>query len=163
MLSCIAMLFGGAYAAVVFHLSLRGSRMRALADKPRALSLVLAGGVFAGCWGGQLVTTTMNINGHRIFACGRHLPGNGAHGAVGPGAAWCAVCGHCPHARCCRRKAIGPTCRRSPIRDVVRQPRCGGHAVRRGQLHADELHDDPGTAGHGTAVRPAARIFQLRH
>lgn len=60
MLFCIAMLFGGAYAAVVLTFRFAAAECVPAADKPRALSLVLAGGVFAGVLGPQLVTATMN-------------------------------------------------------------------------------------------------------
>ena len=59
-LFCIAMLFGGAYAAVVLTFRFAAAECVPVADKPRALSLVLAGGVFAGVLGPQLVTATMN-------------------------------------------------------------------------------------------------------
>lgn len=59
-LFCIAMLFGGAYAAVVLTFRFAAAECVPAADKPRALSLVLAGGVFAGVLGPQLVTATMN-------------------------------------------------------------------------------------------------------
>ena len=62
-LFCIAMLFGGAYAAVVLTFRFAAAECVPAADKPRALSLVLAGGVFAGVLGPQLVTVTMN-RGH---------------------------------------------------------------------------------------------------
>ena len=59
-LFCIAMLFGGAYAAVVLTFRFAAAECVPAADKPRALALVLAGGVFAGVLGPQLVTATMN-------------------------------------------------------------------------------------------------------
>ena len=59
-LFCIAMLFGGAYAAVVLTFRFAAAECVPAADKPRALSLVLAGGVLAGVLGPQLVTATMN-------------------------------------------------------------------------------------------------------
>ena len=59
-LFCLAMLFGGAYAAVVLTFRFAAAECVPAADKPRALSLVLAGGVFAGVLGPQLVTATMN-------------------------------------------------------------------------------------------------------
>lgn len=59
-LFCLAMLFGGAYAAVVLTFRFAAAECVPVADKPRALSLVLAGGVFAGVLGPQLVTATMN-------------------------------------------------------------------------------------------------------
>lgn len=59
-LFCIAMLFGGAYAAVVLTFRFAAAECVPAADKPRALSLVLAGGVFAGVLGPQLVIATMN-------------------------------------------------------------------------------------------------------
>ena len=59
-LFCLAMLFGGADAAVVLTFRFAAAECVPVADKPRALSLVLAGGVFAGVLGPQLVTATMN-------------------------------------------------------------------------------------------------------
>ena len=59
-LFCLAMLFGGAYAAVVLTFRFAAAECVPAADKPSALSLVLAGGVFAGVLGPQLVTATMN-------------------------------------------------------------------------------------------------------
>lgn len=57
---CAAMLFGGAYAAVVLTFRFAAAECVTSAEKPRALSIVLAGGVFAGVLGPQLVTATMN-------------------------------------------------------------------------------------------------------
>jgi MFS family permease len=67
-LFCAATFFGGAYQAVV--LSFRF----AVADgvrpelRPRAMSAVMAGGVFAGVLGPQLVTYTMNLWQPYLFA-----------------------------------------------------------------------------------------------
>lgn len=65
---CAATFFGGVYAAVV--LSFRFAAADCVAEKrrPRALSAVMAGGVFAGVIGPQLVTHTMNLWPPYLFA-----------------------------------------------------------------------------------------------
>lgn len=60
-LFCIAMLFGGAYAAVVLTFRFAAAECVRPEERPRALSTVLAGGVVAGVLGPQLVTATMNL------------------------------------------------------------------------------------------------------
>lgn len=60
-LYCISMLFGGAYAAVVLTFRFAAAECVGPAEKPRALSMVLAGGVAAGILGPQLVSATMNL------------------------------------------------------------------------------------------------------
>ncbi|GAB3359449.1 MULTISPECIES: MFS transporter [Giesbergeria] len=59
-LFCLAMLFGGAYAAVVLTFRFAAADCVPLAKRPQALSFVMAGGVFAGVIGPQLVTHTMD-------------------------------------------------------------------------------------------------------
>ncbi|WP_372882166.1 MFS transporter [Psychromonas sp.] len=67
-LYCVSTFFGGAYSAVT--LSFRFAATDGLpADKrPQALSLVMAGGVFAGVIGSQLVTHTMHLWSEKMFA-----------------------------------------------------------------------------------------------
>lgn len=60
-LFCVAMLFGGAYAAVVLTFRFAAAECVRPEDRPRALSTVLGGGVAAGLVGPQLVTSTMNL------------------------------------------------------------------------------------------------------
>lgn len=60
-LFCVAMLFGGAYAAVVLTYRFAAAECVPQEDRSRALSIVLAGGVAAGILGPQLVTSTMNL------------------------------------------------------------------------------------------------------
>jgi MFS family permease len=60
-LFCAATFFGGAYAAVVLSFRFAAADCAPLERRPRALSLVMAGGVFAGVIGPQLVTYTMNL------------------------------------------------------------------------------------------------------
>ncbi|SOZ19131.1 putative permease of the Major Facilitator Superfamily (MFS) family [Cupriavidus taiwanensis] len=60
-LFCFAMLFGGAYAAVVLTFRFAAAECVGPEERPRALSLVLAGGVAAGVVGPQLVSATMNL------------------------------------------------------------------------------------------------------
>jgi MFS family permease len=67
-LYCLSTFFGGAYAAVT--LSFRFAATDGLpADKrAQALSLVMAGGIFAGVIGSQLVTHTMHLWSEQMFA-----------------------------------------------------------------------------------------------
>ncbi len=60
-LFCVAMLFGGAYAAVVLTFRFAAAECVSPEEKSRALSLVMAGGVAAGVVGPQLVSATMNL------------------------------------------------------------------------------------------------------
>ena len=121
-LFCIAMLFGGAYAAVVLTFRFAAAECVPAADKPRALSLVLAGGVFAGVLGPQLVTATMNQWPPHAYAatylCAAAvsvlsaLVLRGVRFADSPPAP--AATGAAP---------LAPPAAGRPIRDVVRQPR----------------------------------------
>ncbi len=121
-LFCIAMLFGGAYAAVVLTFRFAAAECVPAADKPRALSLVLAGGVFAGVLGPQLVTATMNQWPPHAYAatylCAAAvsvlsaLVLRGVRFAGSPVAP--AATGAAP---------LAPPAAGRPIRDVVRQPR----------------------------------------
>ena len=121
-LFCLAMLFGGAYAAVVLTFRFAAAECVPAADKPRALSLVLAGGVFAGVLGPQLVTATMNQWPPHAYAatylCAAAvsvlsaLVLRGVRFAGGPVTP--AAVGATPSA---------PPATSMPIRDVVRQPR----------------------------------------
>lgn len=67
-LLCLATLFGGAYAAVVLSFRFAAADCVPKDRKPRALSAVMAGGVFAGVLGPQLVTYTMNLWPPYLFA-----------------------------------------------------------------------------------------------
>lgn len=58
-LFCAATFFGGAYAAVVLSFRFAAADCVAPEQRPRALSLVMAGGVFAGVIGPWLVNHTM--------------------------------------------------------------------------------------------------------
>ena len=60
-LFCAAAFFGGAYAAVVLSFRFAAADCVPLERRPRALSAVMAGGVFAGVLGPQLVTYTMDL------------------------------------------------------------------------------------------------------
>lgn len=59
-LFCLAMLFGGAYASVVQSFRFAATECVGPADKPKAMSYVLAGGVLAGVVGARLINVTMN-------------------------------------------------------------------------------------------------------
>lgn len=67
-LFCAAMLFGGAYAAVVLTFRFAAAECVSPADRAKALSIVLAGGVAAGVVGPRLVTATMDLTTHAYVA-----------------------------------------------------------------------------------------------
>jgi MFS family permease len=66
-LFCLGTFFGGAYAAVVLSFRFAAADGVPPDRRARALSLVMAGGVFAGVIGPQLVTHTMDLLPH-LFA-----------------------------------------------------------------------------------------------
>lgn len=63
-----ATLFGGAYAAVVLSFRFAAADCVPADKRPRALSLVMAGGVVAGVIGPQLVNSTMYLWMPHVFA-----------------------------------------------------------------------------------------------
>ncbi|GAD21692.1 MFS transporter [Acidovorax sp. MR-S7] len=67
-LFCLATFFGGSYAAVVLSFRFAAADGVASERRPRALSLVMAGGVAAGVVGPQLVTWTMDLWPPHMFA-----------------------------------------------------------------------------------------------
>ncbi len=67
-LFCLATFFGGSYAAVVLSFRFAAADGVAPAQRARALSLVMAGGVAAGVVGPQLVTWTMDLWPPHLFA-----------------------------------------------------------------------------------------------
>lgn len=68
-LFCLGMFFGGAYAAVVLSFRFAAADCVEPARRPRALSLVMAGGVAAGVVGPQIVSFTMDVwPGYRFAA-----------------------------------------------------------------------------------------------
>ncbi len=67
-LFCIATLCSGLYASVVQSFRFAAADGVSAADRPRALSWVMAGGVFAGVLGPQLVTWTMGLWAPYLFA-----------------------------------------------------------------------------------------------
>lgn len=67
-LFCLAMVFGGAYAAIVLTFRFAVAECVPVEQRPRALSTVMAGGVFAGVLGPQLATLTMNLSPPHIYA-----------------------------------------------------------------------------------------------
>ncbi|CAH1653016.1 Riboflavin transporter RfnT [Hyphomicrobiales bacterium] len=67
-LFCTATFFGGAYAAVVLSFRFAAADCVPPEMRPRALSLVMAGGIFAGVIGPQLVTYTMYLWMPYMFA-----------------------------------------------------------------------------------------------
>lgn len=67
-LFCLATFFGGSYAAVVLSFRFAAADGVEPKRRPRALSLVMVGGVAAGVVGPQLVTYTMNLWPPHTFA-----------------------------------------------------------------------------------------------
>ena len=67
-LFCVATFLGGAYAAVVLSFRFAAADCVPAEGRARAMSLVMAGGVFAGIIGPQLVTWTMNLWQPYLFA-----------------------------------------------------------------------------------------------
>jgi MFS family permease len=107
------MLFGGAYAAVVLTFRFAAAECVSHEERPRALSLVLAGGVAAGVLGPQLVSATMNLWPPYAYAV-TYL----ASAAVAALSAWVL--------RGVRFHAVPAGPRNNagrPIREILRQPR----------------------------------------
>lgn len=67
-LFCLSTLLGGAYAAVVLSFRFAVTDGLPPEKRPQALSLVMAGGIFAGVIGPQLVTQTMYLWPEKMFA-----------------------------------------------------------------------------------------------
>ncbi|MDQ2106426.1 MFS transporter [Azospirillum isscasi] len=66
-LFCAAMIPGGAYAAVVLSFRFAAADCVEAERRPRAMSAVMAGGVFSGVIGPQLVTLTMDLWPPHLF------------------------------------------------------------------------------------------------
>ena len=66
-LFCLATLLGGLYASVVQSFRFAAADGASTAFRPKALSWVMAGGVFAGVIGPQLVTWTMDLWAPNLF------------------------------------------------------------------------------------------------
>ena len=64
----VATFFGGAYAAVVLSFRFAAADCVSPEKRARALSFVMAGGIFAGVIGSQLVTYTMYLSMPYMFA-----------------------------------------------------------------------------------------------
>lgn len=67
-LFCLGTFFGGAYAAVVLSFRFAAADCVGPAQRARALSTVMAGGVFAGVIGPQIVNATMGLWPPYLFA-----------------------------------------------------------------------------------------------
>jgi MFS family permease len=67
-LFCTAMIFGGAYAAVVLTYRFAATEISTNRTGAWAISTVMAGGVLAGIFGPELVTATMNVWPHHAYA-----------------------------------------------------------------------------------------------
>lgn len=67
-LFCVAMVFGGMYAAITLTLRFAAAECVAPAKRAQALSRVMTGGIIAGVLGPQLATLTMNMWPPHLFA-----------------------------------------------------------------------------------------------
>ncbi len=112
-LFCAATFFGGVYAAVVLSFRFAAADCAAPARRPRALSAVMAGGVFAGVIGPQLVTHTMDLWSPYLFAA-TYL----AQAAVAAISALILVGVRLPRPTAAERSGGG-----RPLGQIARQPR----------------------------------------
>jgi MFS family permease len=67
-LFCLAMVFGGAYAAIVLTFRFAAAECVKSEERPKALSMVMAGGVLAGVVGPQLANVTMDLWPAHVYA-----------------------------------------------------------------------------------------------
>ncbi len=111
-LFCVAMFFGGAYAAVVLTFRFAAADCVPPEKRPRALSFVMGGGICAGILGPQIVTHTMDMWLPYTFA-GTYL----AQAAVAAISALVLVGIHVPMPK--EESAGGGR----PLRDLIRQPK----------------------------------------
>ncbi|MBO1079321.1 MFS transporter [Roseomonas haemaphysalidis] len=111
-LFCVATFFGGAYAAVVLSFRFAAADCAPPERRPRALSAVMAGGVFAGVIGPQLVTHTMHLWMPHLFAA-TYL----AQAGVAALSALILLGVRLP------RPTAAETARGRPLAEIVRQPR----------------------------------------
>ncbi len=112
-LYCAATFLGGLYAAVVLSFRFAAADGASEAFRPRALSWVMAGGVFAGVLGPQLVTWTMDLWPPYLFAAS-YL----AQAAVALVAMAVLAGVHLPRPAAAELAAAG-----RPLRQIARQPR----------------------------------------
>ncbi|MDJ0388204.1 MFS transporter [Roseomonas sp. E05] len=112
-LFCLATFFGGAYAAVVLTFRFAAADCVLPAQRAKAISAVMAGGVFAGVIGPQLVTHTMDLWPPYLF-----VPTYLAQAAV---AVLCALV--LAGVRLPKPKASEARERGRPLSEIARQPR----------------------------------------
>jgi MFS family permease len=106
-LFCGATFLGGLYGAVAQSYRFAAADGASAAFRPKALSWVMAGGVFAGVLGPQLVQWTMDIWPPYLFAV--QLRGAGLRRAGGDGGA--------VGRRCAKARAVGHAWRPAAARD----------------------------------------------
>lgn len=111
-LYCLAAFLGGAYAAVVLSFRFAAADCVPFERRARAMSFVMAGGVFAGVIGPQLVTHTMDLWPPYLFAA-THV----AQAAVAAVSALVLVGVHIPMPS--RTEIAGGR----PLMEIARQPR----------------------------------------
>ena len=139
-LLCIGALCTGFYAAV--HQSYRFAAADTASDafRPKAISWVMVGGIFAGLFGSQLVIATKDLWQPYLFAGTVHRPVGGGAGLGGGSGA-----GQDPDAAGAHRGESRPTA----FRDRAPAALHRGGGLRRRQLFDDEHGDDLGAARHG--------------
>ena len=151
-LFCCATFLGGLYGAVSQSYRFAAADGASAAFRPKAVSWVMAGGVFAGVLGPQLVQWTMDIWPPYLFAFSFVVQ------AVVALVAMAVLVGR----RCAEAGAGGSARRPSAVRDRAAAALHRGSAVRRHRLSHDESGHDLGAAGDED-VRPERQRFQFRH
>ena len=151
-LFCGATFLGGLYGAVAQSYRFAAADGASVAFRPKAVSWVMAGGVFAGVLGPQLVQWTMDIWPPYLFAFSFVMQ------AVVALVAMAVLSGvDAP------KPAPADLHGGRPLLEIARQPRFIAAAlVRRHRLSHDESGDDLGAARHED-VRPHRQRFQFRH
>ena len=151
-LFCGATFLGGLYGAVAQSYRFAAADGASAAFRPKAVSWVMAGGVFAGVLGPQLVQWTMDIWPPYLFAFSFVVQAFVALVAMA------VLCGR----RCAEAGAVGHAWRPAAVRDRAAAALHRGGAVRRDRLSHDEPGDDLGAARHED-VRADRQRFQFRH
>ena len=151
-LFCCATFLGGLYGAVAQSYRFAAADGASAAFRPKAVSWVMAGGVFAGVLGPQLVQWTMDIWPPYLFAFSFVVQ------AVVALVAMAVLSGvDAP-----KPAPADHAWRPAAVRDRAAAALHRGGAVRRDRLSHDESRDDLGAARHED-VRADRQRFQFRH
>ena len=136
-LFCCATFLGGLYGAVSQSYRFAAADGASAAYRPKAVSWVMAGGVFAGVLGPQLVQWTMDIWPPYLFAFSFVVQ------AVVALVAMAVLVGR----RCAEAGAVGSARRPAAVRDRAAAALHRGRDLRHRRLSDDEPGDDLGAAG----------------